>query len=432
MRLRQTSLSFAAFATLSVPVLAGCSAGHASLPAIDQSKVPSESVALHDAPDAGSVINSTRELGLAILKETPTETLVVSPASAVIALSMLGSGAQGETEQQLEQVLGAGGTERDRAVNALSGSLDPYRDDVSKLNPKKLPAEPQVHLANQVVLDDQLQIEQSYLDSLKQWFDAGVLHTDLGSAEGKKQLDKWVRYNTAGLIKESAVQPDPMLRLVLQNAVLFAAKWTVPFDAGSSYEQDFTKEDGSTVNAQFMHDHRGTQYSEINGWKMIEMPYGTDQNLVARMVLPPEGVKISDVDSSILDKLEKGLDQQDVIIAIPKLDLKSSSDLIPTLKGLGLTTVFKSTHPSSLAYISTAEDLFVSGVVQQGRIIMDEDGTVAAAVTEISVMAGSAPAKVEPPKEFIADRPFLIILQDKTVGWDLFQVMVNDPTTKTD
>ena len=394
-----------------------------------RSDVAVEKIAQANGSNVASVVASTRSLGLDVLAAFPGETVVTSPASAVVALSMLTTGATGVTEDQIAALLGASGEERDQAINALMGTLDPYRTNPDDINPKKLPKEPALHMANQAVLSDQAEIEQPYLDNLARWFDAGVLTTDLASSEGKKVLDEWVRRNTAGLIEKSAVEPSPELRLVLQNAILFAAQWQVPFKSAYTYEDDFTTASGKRVSAELMGDTRQLQYAEIDGWKMIDLPYGTDGKLVARYVLPPEGVGLESANSERLNSLEDALSPHPVFVTIPKLDLASSLDLIDPLVQRGLTAVF-SPFPPALSHISTAEDLFVSLIVQQGRVRVDEEGTVAAAVTEIAVEAGSAPVERPEPVEFRADRPHLVLLLDKTVGWDLFQIAVNDPTAR--
>ena len=412
--------------------LSSCSSGPQK---VEESIVRGEAAAVHvqlpDASESTGVRDATRSLGLDVIAAFPGQTLVTSPASAVVALSMLGTGATGATEEQLSQLLGAQGQARDEAVNALVGTLDPYRADPRDIDPEELPEEPALHLANQAVFSDRAEIESSYLDSLATWYDAGVLTADLSGSDGKKILDEWVQENTAGLIKESAVTPNPNLRVVLQNAVLLAAPWTVPFEAESTYDGDFTTGAGETVTAEYMHDTRTILYAEVDGWQMIDLPYGNDGNLVARYVLPPEGTGLEEITSEDLAALESELTQMLVKVKIPKLDLSSSIDLKDPLIQQGLSSVF-SFDPPALEHISTnvEEPLYVTLVMQQGKVRIDEEGTVAAAVTEIAMEAGAAPGEEPDPVEFRAERPHLILLLDKTVGWDLFQIAVNDPTTE--
>ncbi len=423
-----------AMAAVSLAV-AGCSSANNSdiTPTVDAteeastSPTPTSSPSPAETDGVGRVVTSTRTLGLDVIAAFPGETLVTSPASTVIALSMLGTGADGTAEEQLASLLGAGGEERDVAVKALMGTLDAYRVDPADIDPEQLPDEPKLHLANQAVLSDRAQIKDSYLARLKEWYNADAVVTDLSGPEGKQVLDQWIRENTAGLIKESAIDPSEDLRMVLQNAVLFAAPWQHPFESSGSYEDDFTTGDGSSVTAEFMSDLRSVDYAEVDGWQMIDLPYGTEGALVARYVLPPQGVGLEKVTAEDIATLEAKLTPTDVSILIPKLDLTSSVSLKDPLVKEGLTSVFEA-DPPALEYISEAEDLYVSMIIQQGRVRLDEEGTVAAATTEIAIEALSAP--LGDPKYFTADRPHLVILLDKEVGWDLFQIAVNNPVAQ--
>ncbi len=365
-------------------------------------------------------------LGLSILADNATETIVTSPASTVIALSMLGSGATGEAEAEFAAVLGVGGQTRDEAANALLGTLQPFSADPDEIDLEDLPSDPQIHLANQMVLNEGFTPEAEYSESLKKWFGVGIATMDLSSASGKKYLDAWVRANTAGLIEESAIEPSSGLRLVLQNAVLLVSQWQEPFDAESSGPADFTLPTGEVVNTEFMSSRRLARYAEMDRWQMVELPYGSEGQLVALYVLPPKGVEPTDLTPAKLSDLESLMTGDDVVVEVPIVDLASSLDLIPSLESLGLTSIF-SWNPPALGYISESVDLVVSMITQQGRIQIDEAGTAAAAVTEIAVTEGAAAEEPTPPKYFMADRPHLVLLTDTLTGWDFFQILVNDP-----
>ena len=391
----------------------------------EATSVDFEQVPMGDVRDAGSVVKATRKLGLEVLAHSPKDTLVTSPVSTVVALATLGATATGEAEDQFSVLLGAGGEERNKVVNALLGTLDSYRVPADQIDIEDLPEEPQVHLANQMVLDTGFKVEQTYQDALKRWFNTGTVEAELGDASGKKVLDEWVRGNTAGLIEKSAIEPDPDLRLVLQNAIVFASQWQQPFQADATAPAEFHSADGTLVETDFLNGLQLANYSEVDGWKMVELLYGSEGKLAAHFVLPPEGTPAATATTELLGNLEGALVQKMVGISVPKLDLKTSVTLNDPLQKAGLTSVFTD-NPPALRYISAAESLMVSEVIQQGSFRVDEAGTVAAAVTEIGVRATSAPA--EPEVSFVADRPYLALLTDTNTGWDLFQVLVNNPT----
>ena len=126
-----------------------------------------EQVPMGEVRDAASVVKATRKLGLEVLAYSPKGTLVTSPVSTVVALAMLGATATGEAEDQFSVLLGASGEERNKVVNALLGTLDSYRVPADQIDTEDLPEEPQVHLANQMVLDTGFKVEQTYQDALK-------------------------------------------------------------------------------------------------------------------------------------------------------------------------------------------------------------------------------------------------------------------------
>ena len=68
---------------------------------------------------------------------------------------------------------------------------------------------------------------------------------------------------------------------------------------------------------------------------------------------------------------------------------------------------------------------YVGQAWQQAVLQVDEEGTRAAAVTELGMMAGSA--RVEQPIQFVVDRPYLFVVADSGTGWPLFLASVLDP-----
>lgn len=396
-------------------------------------------VALSSATSTGDVVEASWRAGFAALGAGDDAAgTVVSPASLVVALSMLAEGASGESAAALDAALGASGDARTDAVNALSATLARYEGDPAAVGAKVLPEIPVVHLANQVVVDDQQDAQPDYLDRLRAGYGAGVLVTDLAGEDGKRALDAWVRDNTGGLIKESAITPNPALVLVLQNAVALAARWSTSFDPNVTQPADFTRADGTATSVDMMHLATPFAYVEQDGWRAVRLPYvqvddGNPQ-LYADVVLPPEGSD-SAADPAVADPatvaaLSAALDEQtpvDVLLALPKLDLTTSLDLLPALEAMGLGML---TSPQTAGLdgllIDPPAPPYVAQAVQQGVLQVDEDGTRAAAVTEIGVAAGAAPP--QDPITMTVDRPYLLAITDGATGWPLFLASVLDPS----
>ena len=113
---------------------------------------------------------------------------------------------------------------------------------------------------------------------------------------------------------------------------------------------------------------------------------------------------------------------REVTLALPKLDLTSQpKELLDFLKEQGL-------KPEGLDRI--APKLKLAQVVQQVRLILDEEGTVAAALSEGGVAVMAAP-KPDNPVEFTVNHPYVLRLRDLTSDTALVEAAVMDPTVKT-
>jgi len=97
--------------------------------------------------------------------------------------------------------------------------------------------------------------------------------------------------------------------------------------------------------------------------------------------------------------------------------------LADALRALGMTDAF---DPAAADFtgISVEEELYVSDVIHEAFIAVDEDGTEAAAATAVIIGTTSAPVEVV---ELTVDRPFLFFLQDRATGAVLFMGRVVNP-----
>lgn len=77
--------------------------------------------------------------------------------------------------------------------------------------------------------------------------------------------------------------------------------------------------------------------------------------------------------------------------------------------------------------VDGAKDLFISAVIHQAFVKVDEEGTEAAAATAVII---DKKVLFMQRKIFRADHPFIFIIQEKETGNILFLGRVNDPTKK--
>jgi serpin B len=102
--------------------------------------------------------------------------------------------------------------------------------------------------------------------------------------------------------------------------------------------------------------------------------------------------------------------------------MRTAKKLNEDLIELGMVDAF-SPGAADLSGMADA-DLFISAVIHEAYVKVDEEGTEAAAATAVIVGETSAPLV----PTFRADRPFLFQIRDRLTGSILFMGRVADPS----
>lgn len=106
---------------------------------------------------------------------------------------------------------------------------------------------------------------------------------------------------------------------------------------------------------------------------------------------------------------------------IPKFKITFGFEASKVLNGLGLTLPFTIEMVDS----PLSKKLFVSEVFHKSFIEVNEEGIEAAVVT--AAKARVMCCKIEKPKDFVADHPFLFLIRDNATGVVLFIGSVLNP-----
>ncbi|NHB84561.1 serpin family protein [Tessaracoccus sp. HDW20] len=221
---------------------------------------------------------------------------VVSPSSLSISLAMAAEGAEGASLTSIDSVLGLSGEARSAAYSGLRESLSGYETAPDRIDLEDPPATPKLHLAARLVTIDK-EAEAPFVERLGRWFGAPLVETTHDQAKGV--LDEWARSNTGGLIRESAIEVVPELRLVTQDALLFSAAWAVPFTVG-----DLQLEFDGAGTVKAMQGVVPARYAEGERWTAVRLAY--DDRLAADVILPSEGVSPADLTAAELEEASAG------------------------------------------------------------------------------------------------------------------------------
>ncbi|MFD1507729.1 serpin family protein [Georgenia yuyongxinii] len=395
-----------------------------------RSDVAREPVAVVDALAVPDIVDATTALGVALLtRPGAEENALVSPASVAVVLSMLGEGAGASTAQELDALLGAGGPDRTRAVNAMLADLATFDGDPADASRAELPDQVLLHIANNVVIDTGREVKDTFLDALSAGYGAGMRSADLSGDEGRAALDAWVSEHTGGRVEHSAIEPSEDLVLVLQNAVLLAARWAEPFSPALTTPEPFTVGGGDRVDVDTMHRQGMMAYSADGPWQAVRLPYA--DGFALDVVLPHAGRLPGSLTAEEWDALSAALGSYEttaeVALALPTVEIATSTELVEALQDAGLHALFSPGTADLRGIAEPAEGpLFVSTVAHQATLAIDEEGTVAAAVTEAGLAAGAAPEPTR-PVQMTVDRPFAVRIVHVGTEWPIFMGVVNDP-----
>jgi serpin B len=167
-------------------------------------------------------------------------------------------------------------------------------------------------------------------------------------------------------------------------------------------------------------------YTETGDMQMLELPYQGKK--ISMIILLPKSDDTSSLERSLsagrLAEWKKGLQEGRVDVYIPKFTFASKYFLVKNFEDLGMSTAF--TPEADFSGINGRKDLFISEIIHQAFVDVNEKGTEAAAATSVLMptMARDAPRT----PVFDADHPFLFLIQDVETGNILFMGRVSDPS----
>lgn len=355
-------------------------------------------------------------------EQLEAENPVLSPTSAYLALAMAGFGSEGNTKAQFYQVLG-------EDMLAMSDHL---------MNTLPVDSERQIlSLANSAWIDDQYIVDEKWIGTIKSVMDAEVYQTNLPTTETMKSMNDWINEKTNGLIEKMLAKPlSDDARLVLFNTIYFKGKWCNPFDANDTYADTFQINDEEQVDINMMHKY--SEYLDYVSNDFAEgliLPYQTDSedHNLAMLVLKPKGTDVREMYHSLsADKVSELISNKQSVLVntkLPKFEISFENSLNESLINMGLADGFDADKAdfSLMGRNESGNNLYISLVKQKAKIIVDEEGTEAAAVTEVAMLEACALIEEEPIDVFF-DEPFLYMIVDMDKEIPLFLGILDNPT----
>jgi serpin B len=266
-------------------------------------------------------------------------------------------------------------------------------------------------------------VQPDFLDRVRTSFGAEAQSVDFGNPATLGRINNWARDATDGRIEKIFDELPGSVVMVLLNAIYFKAGWTTPFPRAQTSRAPFTRPDGSTVTADLMFLEAELPTLHAATFSLFELPYGGEAFSMV-VALPAEGVPVSSLVHTLNGQAwngwTTGLRKGKAMVRLPRFELEWEKTLNEPLQALGMTNAFDGGR-ADFRRLTPGGGVWLSLVKQKSFVKVDEEGTVAAAVTG-GVMVDSAPLPI------VVDRPFLFVIRERLTGAILFLGVVNDPT----
>lgn len=361
------------------------------------------------------------------LSQKKDENFFISPLSISTALTMAYSGANSATADQLKETL---------CLN------DQSKEDIYKLNQEyltllheSLSDQVALKIGNRVFQNQGFPLNPEFSQNLQKYFRSDAQLVDFGdNVKAAAEINDWVLNQTANKIKD-LVGPDALdslTRLVLVNAIYFKGNWMHKFKESNTEKADFFLKDGKTtvkVDMMKLTDKKFRYKRNPADLKACtcEFPYA-GETVSMTIILPHEGVNIEEVESELNEKVLAEVLHRvpmpgpvPIHAYIPKFKMEYKQELSQCLKTLGATDAFDQDKADFSLISPSPEALYVSQVIHQAVVELNEQGTEAAAATAVVMKMRCMVMDFNPPPEkFECNRPFLFVIHETNSNGILF------------
>lgn len=319
---------------------------------------------------------------------------LVSPLSMAYLLSMIQSGAKGNT------------------LNELNIALDNY-----DLQPMEN-IDSKISMANSMWINNKYKndINNTFATALKINYHSEVLYDEFINADN---INKWVSEKTYNMINElfpsdSVNSVDTIMALV--NAIGINFKWDEEFDCNKTTMGNFLDKNVYMMNSNEKYLESDYYTGFIKDYEKL-----SDNSQYEFIGLLPKK-DIQDVINNISnDVIKNSITESEAHIQIPRFKYEYNVNNVKgILESLGIKDMF---NKEKANFGGIAEDIYVSSIVQKTYIDFMESGTKAAASSGGAFDITSAAEE----KEVIFNKPFVYLIRKKESNNIYFIGIVNTP-----
>lgn len=423
-------------------VFAGCTgtgepgpSSHGQTPAPSPSETSSPSTTIPASPGLEkNVVEANNRFALDLytrLADDPAnrnDNLFFSPLSISSALAITYEGAQGTTAEEIRSVFHF--PENQNAMR--SGFAAVIAGLNNKTNAYTL------RTANALWAEKTYAFLPDFINTAERYYGARITNLDFANApeESRITINSWVKEQTENRIQDLIPRGfiDSNTCLVITNAIYFKGTWKKQFEKEETTVAAFRTGNGSTVQVPMMQrtDENATfGYVETETCQALLLPYESGGNRdISMLLILPKGDSLAEIEHSfsiaMYDDIRNRLVEKRVKVFVPRFSLETKYFLPRVLSSMGMPLAF--TSSADFSGMDGRGGLFITNIIHQAFVEVNEEGTEAAAATAVVLGKGISPTEEKIPV-FRADHPFIFLIQDNETGNILFMGRVSNPVS---
>jgi len=343
-----------------------------------------------------------------------------SPYSIFSALAITYEGARGQTAEEIKNIFYFPDDMKPNFARIYNEINKGYKDY-------------ELRTGNALWVQYDYPILDEYKNITEKFYGAKASNLDFvkENEKSRQTINKFIEEQTGGKIKELIKKLDSKTRVVITNAIYFKGNWLFEFDKEKTRKQNFWINENEKVevdmmflNPKSLKEVPKLNYADLGSIKILELPYKGED--ISMLIILPD--KLEDIEPITVEKLKEWKSQmkEEVLdgIYIPKFELTKRYELKEVLSDMGMKCAFSDC--ADFSGIDGIGNLFITSVIHQAYVKVDEKGTEATAATAV-IIAESAMVE---PKIFKADHPFVFIIQKRDTGQILFLGKIINPNLK--
>ena len=338
------------------------------------------------------------------------ENLFISPFSISSALQMASGAARGKTLAEMLRTMHVESLELLPANRALI--------DISLTR-----ADAMLTLANSLWGNSEIvKLNQDFAAECRNFYSAEVRTLPFADPSTLASINGWIKDRTAGKIPQLLDRIPTDAAGYLISAVHFKGSWHRAFDELRTQEADFTLIGGSTQKVRMMNATDEYPYVETDDYRGVGLSFGPKQRSVMWFIIPAKEKRLSDV-LGLLDaerlKQISAAPRRRGSVSIPRFKLRYRTELLGPLQKLGMVRAFDARSADFSHFSSSGSGFFISRVLHEAVLEINEAGAEAAAATAVEAMPTAVALPRDTPFKFVADQPFFVAIVDRGTGSDV-------------